>query len=534
MPVSEARILVVDDESNVLLTLKVILQEEGYRVDTASDGLEAVEAIRSNHYDLVLTDLKMPEVDGLELLAELQKSSPTTVTIMMTGYGSVDTAIDAVRLGAYEYLLKPMEVVDLKLAVRRSLERKRLSEVDTLYQLSSTISADFDRDRIRKEIQDAACRVLRVGSATVLELAEPPPDSAGILGRLNEPLIRGVLEQGISISDQDPPSVLRQWADEQGVASFAIVPGLANGQLGCVVIVHNGREKYEFHASAIRFLQALAGQSALALSNATLFSRLQQNNLELESANRKLRELDRLRSQFLSIASHELRTPLTLIMGYNSMLGDSLSERATAQEKEILNESIVACKRLIRMVNSMLDLTLIDSGKLRIDFASTDLVTLLNASVSLFQTEAACRDLHLSLEVPVQVPRLLIDADRMEQVITNLMGNSLKFTKPGGKIHVSLRYDSEAGTVSIAVEDTGIGITPEEQEFIFNEFAQMERQAAKRHREGTGLGLAISRRIVEAHSGTISVKSVPGEGSTFTVVLPARRPLASSTSSMLA
>jgi signal transduction histidine kinase/CheY-like chemotaxis protein len=530
MPVHEARILVVDDERNVLMSLQAILQEDGYRVDTAERSVLAVEAIRKNHYDLVLTDLKMPGIDGLELLAEVRKFSPTTVTIMMTGYGSVDTAIDAVRLGAYEYLLKPMEVVDLKHAVRRSLERKRLSEVDTLYQLSSTVSASFDREKIRQEIQEAACRVLRLRHAEIIELTEPT-DADAISAMLASPLVRAVLEQGMSITDQDASEGFHSWADSQGISSFALVPGVANGQLVCVLLVHNGDERYEFHASVIRFLHALSAQSALALSNATLFERVQQKNLELESANRKLQELDRLRSQFLSIASHELRTPLTLIMGYNSMLADSLTTRVTAEEKEILHESVVACQRLIRMVSSMLDLTQIDSGKLRIDFVSTDLVSLLNTTVGLFQTEAASRGIHLNLEVPVQLPRLLVDGDRLEQVITNLIGNSLKFTGEGGRIHVSLRYEADAGTVSISVSDTGIGIALEEQELIFNEFAQMERQAAKRHREGTGLGLAISRRIVEAHSGTISVRSAPGEGSTFTVVLPARRPLASSTSS---
>src|SRR6185312_12650058 len=115
----------------------------GYRVDVASDGNQAIEALRVSHYDLVLTDLKMPGVDGLSVLAEVQKSSPTTVTIMMTGYGSVGSAIEAVHFGAYEYLLKPMEVPELKQAVRRSLERKRLSEVDSLYRVSSAVTTSF-------------------------------------------------------------------------------------------------------------------------------------------------------------------------------------------------------------------------------------------------------------------------------------------------------------------------------------------------------------------------------------------------------
>src|SRR4051794_32300852 len=169
MSVPEARILVVDDEKNVLLTLQAILQED-YRVDTACDGEQAIAAIRARHYDLVLTDLKMPGVDGLGVLEEVQKSSPTTVTLMMTGYGSVGSAIDAVHLGAYEYLLKPMEVPELKQAVRRSLERKRLSEVDSLYRVASTVAASFDREKIADEVEHAASKVLRVSAAQIIPL----------------------------------------------------------------------------------------------------------------------------------------------------------------------------------------------------------------------------------------------------------------------------------------------------------------------------------------------------------------------------
>ena len=324
MSVPEARILVCDDEDHVLLTLQAILQEDGYRVDVASDGEKAIEALRASHYDLVLTDLKMPGVDGLGVLAEVQKSSPTTVTLMMTGYGSVGSAIEAVHLGAYEYLLKPMEVPELKQAVRRSLERKRLSEVESLYRVTTATTASFDREKIAQEIAEAAREVLSVASARLITfdrngLAEAEPELADIL---SERLFATALESGSCITNCECPSALARWAATNGIASFAVVPGIGNGRLRCVLLAHNDLDSYEFHASALRYLKALAGQCAMALANASLFAQLQQNNLELESANRKFRELDRLRSQFLSIATHELRTPLTIIMGYYSRLAE--------------------------------------------------------------------------------------------------------------------------------------------------------------------------------------------------------------------
>lgn len=533
MAVPEARILVCDDEEHVLLTLQAILQEEGYRVDVASDGLKAIEALRARHYDLVLTDLKMPSVDGLGVLAEVQKSSPTTVTLMMTGYGSVGSAIEAVHLGAYEYLLKPMEVPELKQAVRRSLERKRLSEVESLYRLSTAVTTSFDREKIAQEICDTAREVLSLASARLITfdrngMAEADPQLAGILG---ERLFATALEGGSCATNKECPAALARWASDHGIHSFAVVPGIGNGRLRCVLLVHNDLENYEFHASALRYLKALAGQCALALANASLFAQLQQNNLELESANRKLRELDRLRSQFLSIATHELRTPLTIIMGYNSMLTESLHDRATIEEKDLLSESVSACQRLIRMVNSMLDMTQIEAGKLRMDFGDTDLPALVDNVVSLFQAEAAKKAIHLGLQVPAKMPRLLLDGDRIEQVVINLIGNALKFTASGGRVDVALRYSAESETVEVSVSDTGVGIAANDLEVIFDEFSQLQKNAGG-NREGTGLGLAIVKRIVEAHSGAVTVESTVGQGSTFTFRLPARRVLANSTAAI--
>ena len=397
MTVKEARILVVDDEPTILETLQAILQAEGYVVDTAGDGETAIQAIRARPYDLVLTDLKMPGIDGLGVLAEVRKSSPVTVTLMMTGYGSVDSAIEAVHLGAYEYLLKPMEVSELKQAVRRSLERKHLSEIDTLYEVSRAVTGCHDRAAVAKEIEEAACRVLGIASAQIVSfrrdgIVEPLVESTYIFGTAE---VKRELQFGEVICDSSGFEPLSSWQQARKIRSFAVVPGISQCKLVCVLVAHNNGQPYEFHASAIRFLQSLAAQSALVLSNANLFAQLQQNNLELEAVNRKLRELDRLKSQFLSIATHELRTPLTIIMGYNSMLAEGLGDRASPQEKELLGECIAGCQRLIRMVNSMLDMSQIESGKMSIRLVGTDLNQLLRNVTSLFQAEAAKKQIHL-------------------------------------------------------------------------------------------------------------------------------------------
>jgi signal transduction histidine kinase/CheY-like chemotaxis protein len=521
MVFQRAKILVVDDEANVLLTVAAILEQEGYDVDSAGGGAKAIEAIRSRHYDLVLTDLKMPGIDGLQVLEEVRKTSPSTVTVMMTGYGSVDSALEAVQRGAYEYLLKPTEVVDLKAAVRRSLERKRLSEIDTLYRISRTLTSALDAEAIATEVIEAVRRVLGVANASMVCLASSDLEIEGSLSLvLRDPRVLPRLESGEIIDSWDAPTQIEDWAATQSAQSYIFVPGIANGRLICVLCADNGSEPYEFHASAQRFLRSLAGQTALALSNAVLFAELQRNNQQLAAANAKLRELDQLKSQFLSVATHELRTPLSIILGYNSMLAETLNDRLSDEEQGTLRESVGACKRLIRLVNSMLDITQIESGKMGMNYAPSDLRRLVGGVIALFQQEAHAKDIRLGMEIPARLPKIILDSERIEQVLVNLLGNALKFTPAHGSVSVAVRHLPEARSVQVAVRDTGIGIAPDARAKIFDEFAQIQQGVKKRHREGSGLGLAIARRIVEAHHGALEVDSIPGQGSTFFVTIP--------------
>ena len=521
MRLPKAKILVVDDEPGVLTTVQAVLQREGYDVDAAGDGASAIAAIGHTHYDLVLTDLKMPDVDGLAVLAEVRKRSPQTVTVVMTGFGSLGSALDAVQLGAYEYLLKPTEVSELKQAVERSLERKRLSEIDTLYRAGWTITRSLDPDLIADEVSEAVRRVLGVANARLISLVSPHPAGNGsdsLHAVFEDPAVLDTLRHGVVVTQRDNFPSLTSWLNNKGIASIALVPGTAHDRLVCVLCADNGSEPYEFHASAQRFLDALAGQTALALENASLISELRQNNHELEAANRKLQELDKLKSQFLSVATHELRTPLSVILGYNAMLAETLEGKIDDEEKETLRESIAACKRLIRLVNSMLDITQIESGKMRMNLAPADLRQIVNSVAALFHHESHERDVHLQIELPSRLPRLVVDAERIEQVLINLIGNAMKFTERGGSITVSVHQ--HAGAIEVSVKDTGIGISPEDQTHIFDEFIQIRRQASNRHRHGSGLGLAIAKRIVEAHAGTIGVSSTPGAGSTFRFTIP--------------
>ena len=513
---AKPKILVVDDEPNVLLTMSAILRQEGYDVDEANGGESALEALARSRYDLVLTDLNMPRVDGMAVLEAVQKQAPATVTLVITGYASVPTALRALQLGAYEYLLKPTEIEDLKQAVRRSLERKRLSEIDTLYRVGQQITRAGDIPTICTIVVEAVRDVLGVEAAHVVV-----PGHAGVCDPLVRPLVeqaevRRELEAGKVVTAATSPALAEAGASV-GLSAIAMVPGMAAARMVCVLVADNDGRSFEFHASALRFLQGLAAQTALASENASLIIELRRNNNELGAANDKLRELDRLKSQFLSVATHELRTPLSIILGYNSMLAESLADRMNAEEQGNLEEAIGASKRLIRLVNSMLDITQIEAGRMAMHLDTVDLRQLVQSVTAFFAQEARQRSIALQKELPIRLPRVHADSERMQQVLINLLGNAIKFTPARGKISVTLRSPAP-DRVEIEVADSGPGIALADQPLLFHEFGRVGPRTPD---QGAGLGLAITRRIVEAHGGTISVQSKPGKGAKFLVSLPA-------------
>jgi two-component system, NarL family, sensor histidine kinase BarA len=271
---------------------------------------------------------------------------------------------------------------------------------------------------------------------------------------------------------------------------------------------------------------------------------------ELLLAYSRLQDLNRQRNNFLSMATHELRTPVTVMKGYHRILLDEHLGKLQPQQREVLLESEQSCTRLVRIINSLLDLSQIEAGKLELIFRESDFVDNIKAVIR--QTEEACKrkDLTLVLQVEKDIPRFKFDRDRVNRVVTNLLENSIKYTPRGGKIYLSVQphfwerrtpsetTEGKAGSdwrqqpleanaagsnaVMVQVRDTGIGISPEHQQEIFDQFTQVSSNHMSR--SGLGLGLAISKRIIDTHGGKIWVDSRVNSGSTFIFVLPLNPP----------
>jgi PAS domain S-box-containing protein len=230
----------------------------------------------------------------------------------------------------------------------------------------------------------------------------------------------------------------------------------------------------------------------------------------------KLKELDKLKGDFVNAVSHDLRTPLTSILGYAEFLEDELGGPLAPQQHGFVDQIVKSSKRLEGMVNDLLDVARLDAGTFRLHCEETDLAGRIREIVDSLRPVAAERHLDLRASLPEAPMRLVLDPQRIERVVFNLIGNSLKFTPEGGQVEVRLKEEGDA--VICEVADTGIGIAPEDVPKLFKRFSQLE--AGSRMKAGTGLGLSISKAQVEAHGGEIGVHSALGRGSTFWFRLP--------------
>jgi len=266
------------------------------------------------------------------------------------------------------------------------------------------------------------------------------------------------------------------------------------------------------------------------------FRELSDKNKKLQVAYDRLKELDRLKSNFLATVSHELRTPLTSIIGYSEMMIEGISGEINEEQREFLNTIHEKGEQLLELIKSLLDLSKLESGTMSLRRAPVDCGHLVEQVVKTLTPAALKRGVKLVAEVEVGVPALQGDADRLRQVLNNLTENALKFTAEGGMVVVSTRNvglvaDDMGGlggallgatqrpAIELRVTDTGIGIPESERERVFDAFYQVD-SSSTREVGGTGLGLSIVKRLVDAHDGTVRVESNKPRGSSFIVVLP--------------
>jgi PAS domain S-box-containing protein len=327
-----------------------------------------------------------------------------------------------------------------------------------------------------------------------------------------------------------------------GVDVYMVVPMLAKGEL--IGGLSFGRSPGEFTAEQIEMAREVAAQLAIAITQARLYeagkrhadeldARVNERTAELHAANERLQheiaerrraqaEADRasrLKSEFLANMSHELRTPLNAILGFTQLIHDGAVAPESPQFTEFLGDILASGHHLLQLIKDVLDLSKVEAGKLEFHPEPVDLGVLVAELLAIMRTTAASKSIVIANEVAPDMPAVVIDAARLKQILYNYVSNALKFTEPGGRVVVRANLADDGSRFRLDVEDTGIGIAPEDFERLFVEFQQLDAGVAKKH-AGTGLGLALCKRLAEAQGGTVGVSSVPGKGSTFYALLP--------------
>ncbi len=298
----------------------------------------------------------------------------------------------------------------------------------------------------------------------------------------------------------------------------AVADKVAEGDLTVRSGIRTGDEYEQLGASFDDMLRAITEtQDQLRTANRALDLKLN----ELAESNVALFESNRLKSEFLANVSHELRTPLNSVIGFAELLNEMEDERVRRFAGNILTPA----RMLLRIINDLLDLAKIEAGKTQLTITRVSLADICETLVSLVTPMSEKKDLTLSLELDEALPIVRTDAGKVQQILYNLLSNAVKFTPAGGKVDVTARYNAADQIVSVAVADTGPGISEVDQGHIFEKFHQLDAAFTREH-SGTGLGLAIAKDLTGLLGGSIQLISEPGKGTTFTVTLPLEIPVA--------
>jgi signal transduction histidine kinase len=309
---------------------------------------------------------------------------------------------------------------------------------------------------------------------------------------------------------------------------FIIIPLVAERKVVGALI---GVTRSEFiDESSVDVLENFANQAALAIESAQLFEELRMKNIDLEQANK-------IKGEFLAIMSHELRTPLTAVIGFSELLLEEVVGELNAEQKEYLREVVSNSEHLLGLINSVLDLSKVESGKMDLDLEAFNLAEVVREVKGTVRPLLKKKGLNFEIDIPAKLPIMEADERKIRQILLNLLSNAIKFTPEGGAIHMQIRHSPnekglwiypkvtqpknfEGGYFKISIEDTGIGIQEKDIDEIFDPFRQVDSSYTRKY-QGTGLGLTLTKQFVEMHGGVIWVDSEYQKGTRFTLILPA-------------
>ena len=486
------RVLVVDDERDIRDASERILKRIGFEVQTAARGDEALKEADLNRPAIVLLDLKMPGMDGMEVLDHLHQLDSNILVIVITGYATVETAIEAMKQGAYDFIPKPFEPDQLRIVVNRAADKIRLTrEAQKLEQEKARTLSDLgtEKSRIHTIIESLPDGVLVTNSKGKVVLINP---------------------SCIQLLDLDPDTKpgrpIDEYVPDEALCRLALE--ISRGQH----VDYGDIPNHEFALASNTYLRVRA-QPVLGERKECLGAVL--NFVDITT----LKVLDRLKSEFVAKVSHELRSPLATIHEQLALVIGNPKESEPRQDQHILSRAKEKTQGMISLIGDLLDLSRIEEGIICHEPKPVRMEELLKNIVDFLSTRATSKNQSLTLNLPPQqLPELNADPLALESIFGNLISNAINYTQKDGSIRVMV--DMAGINLRVKVIDNGFGIAEKHINKIFDRFYRVKDDQT-RFITGTGLGLPIVKGLVDSLGGIIEVESTPGEGSTFTVLLPA-------------
>lgn len=486
-----ADILVIDDTPENLALLSQMLTERGYKVRSVTKGATGLRGAIAVPPDLILLDVKMPQMNGYEVCQKLKADERTRdiPVIFISALGDVLDKVKAFQVGGVDYITKPFQVEEVLARLQTHL---------TICQLQKQLQTQ--NAQLQQEIKERSAAEEKFTKAF---RSCPNPIA---IATIAEGLFLDVNSSFLSMTCYTQAEILGHTiADinsESAIAAYT-------------EIVKQSQEKGFVHNQEFQ-LRTKYGENKTVLLSVELIE-LAGIPCTLSIMN-DITEHKRLENEFISLVSHELRTPMTSMMGALDLLSSGQLGTLTEQGQQVLNIGIKNTERLIRLVNDILDLERMKSGKITMQQIEYDIVQLFTHAIETMQPMAEKAEINLSLAIKTPEPIYLwIDPDRILQTLTNLLSNAIKFSEPNQTIYLEANQQSD--WLQILIKDSGRGIPPHKLQTIFDRFQQVDASDS-RQKGGTGLGLAICQHIVEQHNGKIWVESAVGQGSTFYVNLP--------------